>query len=187
LDAVNVSPRPADLVLPFLAVLALQCLCVLIMRTVSVEVVRASARAALQVLIGHSFALGLICSGMSVPLKVASFFDVLRPTWDPSLLFVFPGALLFSSLAFRAVENGQSPVMDSPKHCLPARSAVTPKLAAGAALFGCGWGLAGVCPGPALVLFATSLRWTVLLPSVLTWFAGYVAGLSGVTAALCCL
>jgi uncharacterized protein len=172
---------PRDLFAPYGAVLALQGACLVLMRQSPAGVMRRYASAALQVLIGMGFAMGLLCSGMSVPLKVASFFDVVRPTWDPSLLLVFPGALLFSSLAFHAVQTGRSPFLEEAKHSLPSKTPLTLKLVAGAVIFGCGWGLIGICPGPALVLLGSSLKSPDLRPSVLAWFGGYTVGLVGIS------
>jgi uncharacterized protein len=179
--ALVTAGNPADLIAPYGAVLALQVACLAAMRRNPAGVLRSYATAALQVLIGMGFSMGLICSGMSVPLKVASFFDVGRPTWDPSLLLVFPGALLLSSLAFHAVQTEQSPFLEGAKHSLPSKTPLTLKLVAGAVTFGCGWGLAGICPGPAVVLLGSSLKSLDLLPSVLTWFGGYAVGLAGIS------
>lgn len=116
----------------------------------------ARARAApivLAALAGALFGVGLIVSGMTQPAKVIGFLDVSRG-WDPSLLFVMAGAVGVYALAFRRIRNGRMrPWFDALFH-LPERRAIDRTLILGAALFGIGWGLAGICPGPGLVAAA---------------------------------
>lgn len=98
---------------------------------------------------GVLFAIGLGISGMTDPTKVIGFLDV-AGAWDPSLALVMAGAIgvhwLPSVLAFRR----GTPLLDTRFH-LPAFTRVDGRLVGGAALFGVGWGLAGYCPGPAVV------------------------------------
>ena len=101
---------------------------------------------------GLLFALGLGISGMSDPAKVISFLDV-TGAWDPSLAFVMGGAIGVHFFAARWAARRQKPVLDSKFH-LPKGTTVDAKLLTGAALFGIGWGIAGYCPGPALVAVA---------------------------------
>jgi uncharacterized protein len=143
--------------------------------------IRAFAVGASQFLIGALFAGGLIASQMAVPGKVASFFDVGRPSFDPSLAFVFPGALPIAALAFHHVRTKKSsPVMvvAEDEIQIPAPSShVDMPLVLGAAVFGVGWALAGVCPGPAVVLLGNSLSSaSATLPKIATWFLGYGTG-----------
>jgi uncharacterized protein len=100
---------------------------------------------------GLIFGLGLIVSGMSDPGKVIGFLD-LAGTWDPSLAFVMGGAILVGFFAFRlAGRRGRSFIGGALE--LPGRRDVDLRLVAGSVVFGIGWGLAGFCPGPALVSF----------------------------------
>jgi uncharacterized protein len=104
-------------------------------------------------LAGALFGAGLLISGMTQPAKVIGFLDVSRG-WDPSLLFVMAGAVGVYALAFRRIRNGRMrPWFDVLFH-LPDRRSLDRKLILGAALFGIGWGLAGLCPGPGLVAAA---------------------------------
>ena len=103
----------------------------------------------LEFVTGLVFGLGLILSGMSNPAKVTGFLD-LAGNWDPSLAFVMGGAVLVAFVAFRvAKQRTQAFFGDALK--LPSASQIDRRLVAGSLLFGAGWGLAGFCPGPALV------------------------------------
>ena len=103
--------------------------------------------------VGLLFGVGLIVSGMSDPARVQGFLD-LAGAWDPSLAFVMAGALLPASLAYRIARQRKVALLGEPM-CLPAIGRIDRRLLAGSALFGVGWGLAGICPGPALVLAGT--------------------------------
>lgn len=100
-------------------------------------------------LAGLVFGIGLIVSGMANPAKVLGFLD-LAGAWDPSLAFVMAGAVLVGVVAFALARRRRRSWLGLPMH-LPAASAVTLRLVLGSAAFGVGWGLAGFCPGPALV------------------------------------
>jgi uncharacterized membrane protein YedE/YeeE len=107
----------------------------------------------LAALAGALFGAGLLVSGMTRPAKVIAFLDVSRG-WDPSLLFVMAGAIGVYAVAFRRIRNGRMrPWFDVLFH-LPDRRTLDRRLILGAALFGIGWGLAGICPGPGLVAAA---------------------------------
>ncbi len=103
-------------------------------------------------LAGLLFALGLGISGMSDPAKVISFLDV-TGDWDPSLAFVMGGAIGVHVFAARWAARRDKPLLDSKFHVPPDQD-LDAKLLLGAALFGIGWGIAGYCPGPALVAVA---------------------------------
>jgi uncharacterized membrane protein YedE/YeeE len=104
-------------------------------------------------LAGALFALGLGVSGMTQPSKVLAFLDV-AGRWDPSLAFVMVGAIgVYGSLA-RMILRRRAPVL-APAFPSPPRGAVDAALVVGAAVFGVGWGLAGLCPGPAIALLAS--------------------------------
>jgi uncharacterized protein len=100
-------------------------------------------------LCGLIFGVGLIVSQMTDPLKVIGFLDVFGQ-WDPSLALVMGGALAVAAIGFWWVERRGDTMLGTPL-ALPARRPVDRRLLAGSALFGVGWGLAGFCPGPALV------------------------------------
>lgn len=102
---------------------------------------------------GSLFATGLVISGMTDPQKVIGFLDIFG-SWDMSLLFVMLGAVSFNLLTFRWLLKKEQPLFDTCMH-LPQNSKIDGKLLVGAALFGIGWGLMGICPGPALVNIAT--------------------------------
>ena len=97
---------------------------------------------------GTLFGLGLAISGMVNPATVLAFLDV-AGAWDPTLAFVMLGALAVTTPAFRYVLKRRQPWF-APGFTLPTRTDLEPRLILGAALFGIGWGLAGLCPGPAV-------------------------------------
>jgi len=102
---------------------------------------------------GLLFGAGLAVSGMVNPAKVVNFFDV-AGSWDASLLFVMAGALAVTLLGYRLVLRRQSPLYTS-SFSLPTTKDINARLIGGAALFGLGWGLAGLCPGPAVASLTT--------------------------------
>ena len=102
-------------------------------------------------LAGLVFGLGLILSGMANPAKVLGFLD-LGGRWDPSLAVVMAGAIAIGAIAFRVARTRNSTVFGAPMQ-LPRSQRIDRRLLAGAVLFGVGWGIAGFCPGPALVAF----------------------------------
>ncbi|SMF35584.1 YeeE/YedE family protein [Pseudogulbenkiania subflava] len=104
-------------------------------------------------LAGLVFGLGLILSGMANPAKVQGFLD-LAGAWDPSLALVMAGAIGAAFLPFRLAGQRKQSWLGEPLH-LPGTREITPRLVLGSLLFGIGWGLAGLCPGPALVLLGT--------------------------------
>jgi uncharacterized membrane protein YedE/YeeE len=99
------------------------------------------------------FAAGLGISGMTLPAKVQGFLDLFGD-WDASLAFVMGGAVVVYTIGYRVVTKREKPLF-ADVFSLPTRRDLTPKLVAGSALFGIGWGLAGLCPGPALVATST--------------------------------
>jgi hypothetical protein len=104
-------------------------------------------------LIGVLFGTGIVLSGMANPAKVLNFFDV-AGSWDPSLALVMAAALAVALPGYRLVLGRPAPVLDARFH-LPRAQAIDARLVGGAALFGIGWGLAGVCPGGALPALGT--------------------------------
>lgn len=104
--------------------------------------------------LGLLFGLGLVVSGMSNPAKVLAFLDA-TGRWDPSLALVMGGAVAVSALGFIIATRRGRPVL-APRMEVPTRRDLDPRLLAGAAIFGVGWGLAGLCPGPALTLLTVA-------------------------------
>ena len=103
---------------------------------------------------GILFGLGLTISGMTKPSKVTGFLDIFG-TWDPSLIFVMASgiAVFFLGYHFKIKTISQS-VLGLEIH-IPTRKDIDSSLIGGAALFGAGWGLAGLCPGPAMASLST--------------------------------
>lgn len=99
--------------------------------------------------VGLLFGLGLIVSGMTDPSKVLGFLD-LAGTWDPSLAFVMGGGILVGLGAFAVAKTRTTNFLGGALH-LPTSTAIDKRLIGGGLLFGAGWGLAGFCPGPAIV------------------------------------
>ena len=100
-------------------------------------------------LAGLVFGLGLIVSGMANPAKVLGFLD-LTGRWDPSLAFVMAGAIAVGMVAFALARRRTVSLLGAPMR-LPATRSIDRRLVIGSVLFGMGWGIAGFCPGPALV------------------------------------
>jgi len=98
---------------------------------------------------GLVFGLGLILSGMANPAKVLGFLD-LAGLWDPSLAFVMGGAIAVGLVAFHFARKRSVSLLGEPMR-LPTATRIDVRLVGGSLLFGIGWGLAGFCPGPALV------------------------------------
>jgi uncharacterized membrane protein YedE/YeeE len=99
--------------------------------------------------IGLVFGVGLLVSGMNLPFKVLGFLDLFG-RWDPSLMFVMGGAIPFAAAGFALAHRRGRSLLGEPLS-LPENKNVDPRLLAGALIFGIGWGIAGVCPGPAIV------------------------------------
>ena len=104
-------------------------------------------------LAGLLFGIGLIVSGMTDPGKVIGFLDV-AGNWDPSLAFVMAGAILVGFFAFRSAQRRTRTFLGRAMQ-LPQKRDIDARLIAGSVVFGIGWGLAGFCPGPALVSFGS--------------------------------
>ena len=105
---------------------------------------------------GIIFGIGLSISGMINPAKVIGFLDFFGQ-WDPSLAFVMGGAVGVYSLGYLVVSKRQRPLFDEVFQ-IPTRKDIDARLISGAVLFGAGWGLAGICPGPAVTILA--FGWT---------------------------
>ena len=92
---------------------------------------------------GSIFGIGLIISGMSNPQKVLSFLDIFG-NWDPSLMFVMIGAISITGIYFTAIKKKST------------KLSIDKKLVVGSSIFGIGWGLVGICPGPAIVVVGSA-------------------------------
>ena len=106
-------------------------------------------RPLISLLCGLVFGGGLIISQMTNPAKVLGFLDI-SGQWDPSLALVMAGAVIVFSIAYRLALRRHKPVFDK-SFLVPEKTGLDKPLIVGSLLFGAGWGLAGFCPGPAIV------------------------------------
>ena len=120
-------------------------------------------------LAGIIFGAGLTLSDMVNPARVLNFLDF-AGSWDPTLMFVMAGGLAVTTLGYRLIFRRSTPVAD-PQFHLPTARQIDLPLVGGAALFGIGWGLAGICPGPAFADLVT------LEPKVLLFVAAMLVGM----------
>ena len=109
---------------------------------------------------GLVFGLGLILSGMGNPGKVLNFLDFFG-TWDPSLALVMVGAIAVGLVAFTWAKRRKTALLGEPMQ-LPNAVKIDTRLLLGSAMFGIGWGLAGFCPGPALMNLFTMHKEVVI-------------------------
>lgn len=121
-------------------------------------------------LAGLLFGAGLLVSGMSDPANVLGFLDV-AGRWNPRLAFVMAGAIGVAAPAFAWMRRHAHTVNGDPV-TLPDRRSITTRLVGGSALFGVGWGLVGLCPGPALVVAGQGV------PQAMAFVAALAAGLA---------
>ncbi|MGF1908478.1 YeeE/YedE family protein [Vibrio kasasachensis] len=118
---------------------------------------------------GVLFGCGMAVSGLIEPSKVIGFLDI-AGNWDPSLAFVMGGALIvFMPSYFLLIKSRKQPVSGG-EICIPTNSKIDRRLISGASLFGLGWGIAGVCPGPSVASLALGNIGMVL------FFAAMVVG-----------
>jgi len=103
-------------------------------------------------LCGIIFGIGLVISEMINPEKVLGFLNIFRD-WDPSLAFVMIGALVVSTSTFHLFKNKKKPLFSS-NFLISSNKEVDKKLIIGSVFFGAGWGLIGLCPGPAITSLA---------------------------------
>ncbi len=99
---------------------------------------------------GLAFGFGLLISGMTNPVKVLGFLDIAGP-WDPSLILVMASAVLVALPLMQFASRRQTALLGDPI-AFPPRFGITGKLIVGSAIFGVGWGLDGLCPGPSLAM-----------------------------------
>jgi uncharacterized protein len=121
-------------------------------------------------LAGLLFGVGLIVSGMANPAKVIGFLD-LAGKWDPSLALVMAGAIAVGVGAFAIAKRRTTSWLNLPM-LVPAATHIDRRLVIGSVLFGVGWGLAGICPGPVLVLVGAGL------PKGMLFVAAMLAGMA---------
>ena len=121
-------------------------------------------------LAGMLLGLGLILSGMANPAKVVGFLDVAGP-WDPSLGLVMGGGLMIGSVGFALLRKQPKTLLGEPLN-LPVSRKIDRRLIAGSVLFGIGWGITGICPGPGLVLLGAGV------PEGLIYMASLLAGMT---------
>ena len=121
---------------------------------------------------GLVFGFGLLLSGMANPAKVLGFLDV-AGAWDPSLLLVMAGAIGVGLVAFSLAGRRTQSLLGEEMR-LPPSGRIDRRLLAGSAVFGVGWGLAGFCPGPALVALGMGLEpAAVFVAAMLAGMAGF--------------
>jgi len=124
---------------------------------------------------GLVFGFGLLISGMMSPTKVLGFLDIFgigNGTWDPTLAVVMAAALAVAGVGFAVIRPRAAPLF-AEKSLWPTKTDIDRPLIVGAVLFGVGWGLVGLCPGPALENLAT------LSPQVIVFVIAMAAGMVG--------
>jgi uncharacterized membrane protein YedE/YeeE len=118
---------------------------------------------------GLLFAIGLCLAGMTWPERILSFLDVFG-TWDPRLALVMIGAVSVAAIGFRVAERRPASLFGGAFRLSDRRAPIDRRLVVGAAIFGVGWGLSGLCPGPAVVALASGQAGAVIF--VLAMMAG---------------
>ena len=130
-------------------------------------------KVAVALISGALFGAGLALSGMADPMRVRAFLDLLGP-WDPTLAFVMGGAMIPMAIAW-VIRKRLERLLAETAFNLPETRSLDGKLALGAVLFGIGWGLGGLCPGPAIASLA--LKPIHAAPFVLAMLAGMALNL----------
>jgi uncharacterized protein len=120
---------------------------------------------------GALFGLGLSISGMLDPDRVRGFLNV-TGAWDPSLIFVLAGGVIVATIGYRLSRLLPRPLLDR-RFDLPTKTAIDAPLLLGSAIFGIGWGMAGLCPGPAIALLTLGIGPAFLF--VVTMLVGMIA------------
>jgi uncharacterized protein len=118
---------------------------------------------------GLLFGAGLSLSGMTHPQKIQGFLDI-AGNWDPTLVFVLAGAVGVTIIAFRFVLKRKTPFFDD-RFYVKSERKVDAALLTGSAIFGIGWGLGGLCPGPAIAMAAAPNReFWIFFPTLIAGF-----------------
>ena len=125
--------------------------------------------------VGLVFGLGLLVSQMTNPEKVLGFLDIFG-AWDPSLALVMGGALVVSVLSYRLVRDKNQALCGAALQ-IPNKKTLDRGLIVGSIAFGIGWGLTGICPGPALVMGALSFSQSGVQP-ILIFLAAMLSGMA---------
>ena len=123
-------------------------------------------------IIGSIFSIGLAIAGMLNPSKVVGFLDIFGD-WDPSLAFVMGGGILVNAIGHRFVMKRKAPIQCA-AFSLPTSTNIDKPLVIGSVIFGVGWGLAGLCPGP--VVASLFLNGEAMLPFFGLLIAGLLVG-----------
>ncbi|ANQ29201.1 YeeE/YedE family protein [Vibrio natriegens] len=118
---------------------------------------------------GILFGMGMAVSGMIDPAKVVGFLDI-SGNWDPSLAFVMGGALAVFMPSYFLLIKPRKQSVSGAEMCTPTNTKIDARLLSGAAIFGLGWGLAGICPGPAVASLALGNV------SIILFFVAMLAG-----------
>jgi len=126
----------------------------------------------ISLLCGIVFGIGLVISEMINPEKVLGFLNIFK-VWDPSLAFVMIGALIVSTPVFHLFKNKKKPLFSS-NFLISSKKEVDKKLIIGSIFFGAGWGLIGLCPGPAITSLALLNMNSAFF--VISMFAGFYIG-----------
>lgn len=141
-----------------------------------------SLKLVVALLAGTLFGAGLAVGGMTDPGKVIGFLD-LAGNWDPSLAFVMGAALCVTLPVFQLLKRRQRPLLEQ-RFFLPTKTDLDRQLLGGAVLFGIGWGIAGLCPGPAIANLVTGTPeiFVFVIAMILgMWARDRVAGGAGTT------
>lgn len=129
-----------------------------------------NAQSLVALVAGMLFGAGLVVGGMTDPAKVIGFLD-LAGRWDPSLAFVMGSALCITLPVFQFVIKGRSRPLLETRFFLPTKTDLDPQLIGGSVLFGVGWGIAGLCPGPAVASLVSGS------PQILAFVVAMIAGM----------
>ena len=123
-------------------------------------------------IVGCIFGLGLAFGGMLDPSKVVGFLDIFG-AWDPSLAFVMMGGIMVNAAGYLLLIRGKKPIFTEKFH-LPDNIFIDRRLIVGSTIFGVGWGLAGLCPGP--VVASLLLNPNSIVPFLLIMLVGLKIG-----------
>ena len=124
-------------------------------------------------IVGCIFGIGLAFGGMLDPSKVVGFLDIFG-VWDPSLAFVMMGGIMVNAAGYLLLIRGKKPIFTEKFH-LPDNIFIDRRLVVGSAIFGVGWGLAGLCPGP--VVASLFLNSNSIVPFLLIMLLGLKIGI----------
>ena len=122
-------------------------------------------------LIGTVFGGGLYLAGMTNPTKIVNFLDI-AGTWDPSLIFAMGGGIPVAAIGFFILEKREKPLIFDEIQ-VPTHGMIDEPLVIGSALFGIGWGVSGLCPGPAFA--SVLLEPAIIIPYLITFVLGSLA------------